>query len=80
MRDAEALQPYGLQGNGLLRVLGGGPSSSAERPQADGARVTPQRRPETAEPSETVWRVEIQSCTIQTQKKMASKPKLTSHF
>ena len=122
MRDAEALQPCGLQGNGLVRVLGGGPSSSAERLQADGARVTKQhrksatrsehtcfeshfpaankfaqkitdpqrnldtpepverfrgragrlntstpsnlnlqRRPETAEPSETVWRVEIES-------------------
>ena len=44
MRDAEALQPCGLQGNGLVRVLGGGPSLSAERLQADGARVTKQHR------------------------------------
>ena len=115
MRDAEDPQPWRLQGNGLVRVLGAGPSSSAERLQADGARVTKlhrrqptrsnksvpkitapqrncdtpepverfrgragrlntsapnnlnlQRRPETAAPSETVWRVEIKSCSVQT--------------
>ena len=57
MRDAEAPQPCGLQGNGLVRVLGGGPSSSAERLQADGARVAMlhrKRLTRTDKPVETI--------------------------